>query len=113
MSETSGRIAQVENAILRGLVLSNDRTWVPISEKLAADEIILAHLAAGEVLCNGRWSSIDEALAAARSLSPESMNSADAMNDGSAPETKVMQIETLESTQETSLYKIELPKDKE
>jgi hypothetical protein len=58
------RIAEVENYILKGLVLDEHGQWIPIADKRAVEEDFLAHLSAGQVLHEGRWVSIAEAKAA-------------------------------------------------
>jgi hypothetical protein len=58
------RIAEVENYILKGLVLDEHGQWIPIADKRAVEEDFLAHLTAGQVLHEGRWVSIAEAKAA-------------------------------------------------
>lgn len=55
------RIADIENAVLKGLVLDEHGAWIPIADKKAMEEDFCAHLEAGEVLHEGRWISIEEA----------------------------------------------------
>jgi len=55
------RISEIENYILKGLVLDDHGAWIPIADKKAVEEDFLAHLIAGQVLNEGRWVSIPEA----------------------------------------------------
>jgi hypothetical protein len=58
------RISEIENYILKGLVLDEHGKWIPIADKKAVEEDFLAHLMAGQVLHEGRWVSIGEAKSA-------------------------------------------------
>jgi hypothetical protein len=58
------RISEIENYILKGLVLDEHGAWIPIADKKAVEEDFLAHLMAGQVLNEGRWVSIAEAKSA-------------------------------------------------
>jgi hypothetical protein len=58
------RISEIENYILKGLVLDEHGAWIPIADKKAVEEDFLAHLMAGQVLHEGRWVSIAEAKSA-------------------------------------------------
>ena len=58
------RIAEIENYVLEGKVLDEYGNWIPIADKKAAEETFVAHLAAGEILQEGRWISIAEAKSA-------------------------------------------------
>jgi hypothetical protein len=49
------RVAEVENHILKGLVLGEHGNWVPIADRKAVEEDFLAHISAGQVLYQGRW----------------------------------------------------------
>jgi hypothetical protein len=55
------RISEIENYILKGLVLDEHGNWIPIVEKKAVEEEFLAHLSAGHVLYEGRWVDFTEA----------------------------------------------------
>lgn len=57
-------ISEIENHILKGLVLDEHGQWIPIADKKAVEEDFLAHLTAGQVLHEGRWVSIGEAKSA-------------------------------------------------
>jgi hypothetical protein len=54
------RISEIENCILKGLVLDEHGNWVTISDRKAVEEDSLAHLAAGQVLFEGRWVNFTE-----------------------------------------------------
>ena len=54
------RIAEMENSILKGLVLDELGNWVPIADRKAVEEETIAHLSAGQVLFEGRWVSFPE-----------------------------------------------------
>ena len=54
------RIAEMENCILKGLVLDEHGNWVSIADRKAVEEDSLAHLSAGQVLFEGRWVSFTE-----------------------------------------------------
>ncbi|MBN2037890.1 MAG: hypothetical protein JW768_14205 [Chitinispirillaceae bacterium] len=58
------RISEIENYILKGLVIDEHGQWIPIADKKAVEEDFLAHLSAGQVLHEGRWVSIAEAKSA-------------------------------------------------
>jgi hypothetical protein len=58
------RISEIENYILKGLVLDEHGAWIPIADKKAVEEDFLAHLMGGQVLHEGRWVSIAEAKSA-------------------------------------------------
>ena len=55
------RISEIENYVLKGLVLDEHGAWIPIADKKAVEEDFLVHLMAGQVLNEGRWVSIAEA----------------------------------------------------
>jgi hypothetical protein len=57
-------ISEIENHILKGLVLDEHGQWIPIADKKTVEEDFLAHLSAGKVLHEGRWVSIGEAKSA-------------------------------------------------
>jgi hypothetical protein len=57
-------ISEIENHILKGLVIDEHGQWIPIADKKAVEEDFLAHLAAGQVLHEGRWVSLAEAKSA-------------------------------------------------
>ncbi|MBN2188023.1 MAG: hypothetical protein JW699_01110 [Chitinispirillaceae bacterium] len=54
------RIAEMENCILKGLVLDELGNWVPIADRKAVEEDTLAHLSSGQVLFEGRWVNFPE-----------------------------------------------------
>jgi hypothetical protein len=54
------RISEIENCILKGLVLDEHGNWVTIADRKAVEEDSLAHLAAGQVLFEGRWVNFTE-----------------------------------------------------
>jgi hypothetical protein len=54
------RIAEMENSILKGLVLDESGNWVPIADRKAVEEETLAHLSSGQVLFEGRWVNFPE-----------------------------------------------------
>jgi hypothetical protein len=54
------RIAEMENCILKGLVLDEHGNWVTIDDRKAVEEDSLAHLSAGQVLFEGRWVTFTE-----------------------------------------------------
>jgi hypothetical protein len=54
------RIAEMENCILKGLVLDDLGNWVPIADRKAVEEDTLAHLSSGQVLFEGRWVNFPE-----------------------------------------------------
>ena len=49
------RIAEMENCILKGLVLDELGKWVTIADRKAVEEETIAHLSSGQVLFEGRW----------------------------------------------------------
>jgi hypothetical protein len=53
-------IAEMENCLLRGLVLDEHGNWVSIAERKAVEADSLAHLSAGQVLFEGRWVTFTE-----------------------------------------------------
>ncbi|MBN1128735.1 MAG: hypothetical protein JXA71_07095 [Chitinispirillaceae bacterium] len=57
-------ISEIENHVLKGLVLDEHGQWIPIADKKAVEEDFLAHLSAGKVLHEGRWVSFAEAKSA-------------------------------------------------
>jgi hypothetical protein len=57
-------ISEIENHILKGLVLDEHGQWIPIADKKTVEEDFLAHLSAGKVLHEGRWVTIGEAKSA-------------------------------------------------
>jgi hypothetical protein len=54
------RLAEMENCILKGLVLDEHGTWVTIADRKAVEEDTMAHLASGQVLFEGRWINFPE-----------------------------------------------------
>jgi hypothetical protein len=54
--------ANIEENVIRGLVLNDQGEWIPLSEKVRKENDFLSHLEAGEVLCNGKWMKIAEAI---------------------------------------------------
>ena len=48
------RIAEMENCILKGLVLDELGNWVTIADRKAVEEETIAHLASGQVLFEGQ-----------------------------------------------------------
>lgn len=53
-------IAEMENCILKGMVLDEHGSWVPIADRKAVEEDTLAHLSNGQVLFEGRWVTFKE-----------------------------------------------------
>jgi hypothetical protein len=62
-SKMMGRIAEIENRVLGGLVLDDYGDWVSIADKKASEEDFLAHLEAGRVLHDGQWRNFADAKA--------------------------------------------------
>jgi hypothetical protein len=54
------RIAEMENCILKGLVLDELGNWVTIADRKAVEEETMAHLSSGQVLFEGRWVNFPE-----------------------------------------------------
>lgn len=62
--------ANIQEKVLKGFVLNDQGEWIAISEKAKKEREFLSHLEAGEVLCNGKWMKISEAIKIQRN--PES-----------------------------------------
>ena len=54
--------ANIEENVINGLVLNDQGEWIPLSEKVRKENDFLSHLEAGEVLFNGQWMKIAEAI---------------------------------------------------
>lgn len=54
------RIAEIENHIMKGLVLDEHGNWITIADRKAVEDEFLEQLWAGRVLHEGRWVSIAE-----------------------------------------------------
>jgi len=52
----------IQEKVIGGYVLNDQGEWIPVSEKVRKERDFLSHLEAGEVLCNGKWVSIAEAI---------------------------------------------------
>jgi hypothetical protein len=54
------RLAEMENCILKGLVLDEHGSWISIADRKSVEEDTLAHLSSGQVLFEGRWVNFQE-----------------------------------------------------
>lgn len=59
-SKTTDRIRAFEERIISGFVLDDFGTWIPLAERKKVEEEVLAHLADGCLLHEGRWLGFDE-----------------------------------------------------
>lgn len=56
-------IKKIKNLVIEGKVLDDQGVWVLLSERMKTEKKIIDRLGNGNVLCNGRWIPIKQALA--------------------------------------------------